>query len=84
MNSQGHDVDKDSIKKYPNCFSPAGMDFFALPNEEAEKGVFYSLIGVGVDNMEAIRSVANTWLKKGEEVITSFNMNSGADLPPLR
>ena len=60
------------------------MDFFALPNEEAEKGVFYSLMGVGGNNMEEIRSLANIWLTKGENAITSFNMNSGADLPTLR
>ena len=83
LNSQGHSIDKDSLSKYPNHFSPAGMDFFALPNEEAEKGVFYSLIGVGGDNMEAIRSVANSWLKKGEDVILSLDRNSGADLPSL-
>jgi hypothetical protein len=83
LNSQGHEVDKDSLKKYPNHFSPAGMDFFALPDEEAEKGVYYSLIGVGGDNMEAIRSTANSWLKKGDSIL-SVNMNSGADLSPLQ
>ena len=83
LNSQTHEVDKDSIKKYPNTFSPAGMDFFALPNEEAEKGIYYSLIGVGNNNIEAIRSVAKTWLQKGEDIITAFNMDSGADLPAL-
>jgi len=84
LNSQDHPVDKDSFGKYPNYVAPAGMDFFALPNEEAEKGVYYSLIGVGGDNMEEIRSLANTWLTKGEDAITSSNMNSGADLPTLR
>jgi len=83
LNSQGHEVDNDSLKQYPNHFSPAGMDFFALPNEEAEKGVFYSLIGVGGDNIEAIRSVARSWLGKGEDAILSPDMNSGADLSPL-
>ena len=83
LNSQAHDVDNESLKKYPNHFSPAGMDFFALPDEEAEKGVYYSLIGVGGDNMEAIRLIANTWLKKGEDAILSSKMNSGADLPPF-
>jgi hypothetical protein len=34
LNSQGHEVDAASLKKYPNHFSPAGMDFFAMPNEE--------------------------------------------------
>jgi hypothetical protein len=29
LNSQGHVVDGESIKKYPNHFAPAGMDFFA-------------------------------------------------------
>jgi hypothetical protein len=80
LNSQLHEVDKDSIKKYPNTFSPAGMDFFALPNEEAEKGIYFSLIGVG-NNIEAIRNVARTWLQQGDEIMTGYD--SGAGLPAL-
>lgn len=84
LNSQGHEVDAESLKKYPNHFSPGGMDFFALPNEEAEKGVFYSLMGVGTNNMEDIRSLASKWLKGNKDVITSLNIDSVADLPPLK
>lgn len=80
LNSQGHEVDADSLQQYPNHFSPAGMDFFALPNEEAERGVFYSLIGVGGHDLEAIRKIANKWLSKGHSEITSIKMNSAADL----
>ena len=79
LNSQGHEVDEISLKKYPNHFSPAGMDFFALENEEAEKGIYYSLMGVGGEDLERIRKVANAWLKKGETIIAA-DMNSGADL----
>jgi len=84
LNSQAHEVDKVSLETYPNHFSPAGMDFFALPNEEAEKGVYYSLIGVGGDNMEDIRSVAKNWLEKGEDKIISAKLNSGSDLEALK
>ena len=50
---------------YPNHFSPMGMDFFALPNEVEEQGIYYSLCGVGGSDMEAIRTVARRWLEKG-------------------
>jgi hypothetical protein len=80
LNSQGHEVDEESLKKYPNHFSPGGMDFFALPNEEAEKGVYYSLLGVGGSDMEAIRKVAKQWLNKGAAAITSLNQSSAADI----
>ncbi len=83
LNSQLHEVNKDSLQLYPNHFSPAGMDFYALPNEEAESGVYYSLIGVGGNDMEAIRKVANDWLTHGNIVIRNPNMNSGAGLPKL-
>lgn len=79
LNSQAHPVDEDSLKLYPNHFSPAGMDFFALPNEESARGVYYSLIGVGGDDFEAIRRVARQWLEKGAQAITQ--PESGADLP---
>ncbi len=79
LNSQGHVVDESSLKHYPNHFSPMGMDFFALPNVEVEQGVFYSLIGVGGDNLEQARRVAHQWLGKGEAEIV--NPNSIADLP---
>jgi hypothetical protein len=79
LNSQGHVVDENSLKHYPNHFSPAGMDFFALPNEESERGVYYSLEGVGDGNIEAIRKMARKWLEKGEAAIA--NPDSGADLP---
>jgi hypothetical protein len=55
-------VSQETLGRYPNHFSPAGMDFFALPNEECERGVYYSLIGVGGVNLESIRKVAKQWL----------------------
>lgn len=84
LNSQGHEVDAESVKKYPNHFSPAGMDFFALPNEEAEKGIFYSLMGVGANNMEDIRSLASRWLRNNNDIIAALNINSVADLPSIK
>ena len=65
LNSQDHPVDRESLQRYPNCFSPMGMDFFALPNEEAERGNFYSLMGVGGQNLEKIRALARQWLDLG-------------------
>lgn len=79
LNSQAHAVDENSLKLYPNHFSPAGMDFFALPNEESARGVYYSLIGVGGDNFEAIRLIGRQWLGQGERAIA--HTQSGADLP---
>jgi hypothetical protein len=62
LNSQGHNVDATTLPKYPNHFSPAGMDLFAMKNEDVERGEYWSLIGVGGDDMEAIRSLAKRWL----------------------
>lgn len=66
LNSQAHNVDADSLKIYPNHFSPAGMDFFAVPNEAVERSVYYSLYGVGpAGDVETIRRVARAWLENG-------------------
>ena len=59
-------MNADSLKKYPNHFSPVGMDMFALPNEQVERRDFYSLIGVGGKDLEAVRKVAGRWLSSGE------------------
>ena len=37
-NSQGHEVNENSLKLYPNAFSTLGMDFFALPDTDEERG----------------------------------------------
>ena len=50
----------------PNHFSPAGMDMFALPNEQVERRAFYSLIGVGGEEVELLRKIARQWLDSGE------------------
>ncbi len=81
LNSQGHVVDEKSLKLYPNHFSPAGMDFFALPNEIEEQGIYYNIHGVGGDDMEAIRRVARLWLQKGPAAVA--DPNSAADLPAV-
>jgi len=81
LNSQAHIVDAGSLQTYPNHFSPAGMDFFELQNEVEEQGIYYSLCGVGGDDMEAIRSLARRWLAKGPAAI--IKPSSIADLPAL-
>ena len=53
LNSQGSNVTATSLPLYPNHFSPMGMDFYALPNEVEEQGIYYSLYGVGGNDMEA-------------------------------
>jgi hypothetical protein len=66
LNSQANDVNAESLKIYPNHFSPAGMDFFALPNEQVEGRSFYSLIGVGGKDLEQVRKAARQWLDLGD------------------
>ncbi len=80
VNSQGHEVNENSLKLYPNAFSTLGMDFFALPDKDEERGVFYSLIGVAGDDLDQARAVARQWLERGEDGIDN-NPDSGADLP---
>jgi hypothetical protein len=67
LNSQANDVNADSNKKYPNHFSPAGMDTWGLTDEQTEGRAFYSLIGVGGKDLEAIRKVARKWLDAGDD-----------------
>jgi hypothetical protein len=66
LNSQGHVVDAESLKKYPNHFSPAGMDLFAMKNEDVEKGSYWSIVGVAGDDLEPVRHVARSWLELGK------------------
>ena len=75
LNSQAHAVDAESLKKYPNHFSPAGMDFWDLPNKESERGVFYSLIGIVGDDLEEVRTIARKWLNKGEKGIAAAQVS---------
>ncbi len=79
LNSQANDVNERTLQTYPNHFSPAGMDFWALPNEQVERRVFYSLIGVGGKDLEKVRRVARQWLKQGAAGIAM--RDSGAGLP---
>ncbi|MEO5802014.1 MAG: hypothetical protein ABIR24_00670 [Verrucomicrobiota bacterium] len=72
-------VNAESFKKYPNHFSPMGMDLFALRNEDTEKRVFYSLIGVCEENLEPLQRVARTWLESGKNNVT--NLEQVARLP---
>lgn len=80
-NSQGHEVNAESLKKYPNTFSPVGMDFFALPNEETERGVYFSMIGLGGNDLEEIRSAGGKWLALGPQGVS--NPDNAAELAPL-
>jgi hypothetical protein len=65
LNSQAHDADAETFKRYPSHFAPFGLDLWSIPNEATEGRDFYSLIGVGGQNVEAIRELANSWLKSG-------------------
>ncbi|MFB3904277.1 MAG: hypothetical protein ACE15E_12575 [Acidobacteriota bacterium] len=67
LNSQSHEVDEGSFQIYPNHFAPSGMDLWQMPNEQVEGREFYSLIGVGGDDMEAIRALVRQWLGEGPE-----------------
>ncbi len=78
INSQGHQVDEKTLPIYPSHFSPAGMDFFALPDAESERGIYFSLIGVGGKNLERVRQTANKWLSLGLDAVTK--PDSGARL----
>jgi len=78
VNSQGHPVDEKTLRLYPSHFSPAGMDFFALADAESERGVYFSLIGVGGKNVESIRQTARQWLSLGANAIQ--HPDSGAHL----
>lgn len=81
LNSQGHVVDENSLKIYPNHFAPDGMDFYGLNYEDSERGIYYSLIGVGGDDLERVRQAARQWLERGESGIP--NPASAADLPAV-
>ena len=65
LNSQAHDVDDESYKKYPSHFAPFGLDLWSMKNEETERRDFYSLMGVGGRDVEAVRRLAREWLTKG-------------------
>ena len=67
LNSQAHEVDANSLAKYPNHFSPAGMDFFAVPNGEVARGEYWSLIGVGGADLEKVRQTVHEWLEMGKQ-----------------
>lgn len=78
VNSQGHLVDEDSLRLYPNSFSAANLNILDLPNDVRQRGSYYSVVGIG-GNMEAIRTVARRWLEKGTGAISQ--PDSVADLP---
>jgi len=55
-------IDATSLTKYPNHFSPAGMDLFALRDDQVEQHDYWSLIGVAGADLEPIRALAKRWL----------------------
>ncbi|HEV7892911.1 MAG TPA: hypothetical protein VGP08_20015 [Pyrinomonadaceae bacterium] len=65
LNSQAHDTDNESYKKYPSHFAPFGLDLWSMKNEETERRDFYSLMGVGGSDVEAVRTLAREWLTRG-------------------
>lgn len=62
LNSQAHDLDAETFKRYPSHFAPFGLDLWSIPNEATEGRDFYSLLGVGGQDVEAIRELAKRWL----------------------
>lgn len=84
-------MDAQSLQKYPNVFSPFGVDFYAssektisdvslsLSDQELAHGTYYSLIGVGGDNLEVVRKVARQW--SGKRAAGIADPDSRADLP---
>jgi hypothetical protein len=82
LNSQGHEVDTASLTKYPNHFSPAGMDFFAMANEDVARGEYWSLIGVGGHDLERVRQTAREWLELGQKGCRA--QAQVGRLPPIR
>jgi hypothetical protein len=45
------------------------MDFFALPDEQVQGKIVYSLVGVAGDNLEEACATARRWPEKGEAAI---------------
>jgi len=82
LNSQAHDVDDESYKKFPSHFAPFGLDLWSMRNEDTEGRAFYSLMGVGNTDVEAIRRMARNWLENGPE--RAIDLDRVAALPALR
>ncbi|HEX8141148.1 MAG TPA: hypothetical protein VF553_01030 [Pyrinomonadaceae bacterium] len=82
LNSQAHDVDDESYKRYPSHFAPFGLDLWSLPDEATERRAFFSLLGVGGSDVEAIRSLARNWLERG--AVRATDPAHAARLRPLR
>jgi hypothetical protein len=82
LNSQAHDVDDESYKRYPSHFAPFGLDLWSLPNEATERRVYFSLLGVGGQDIEAIRKLSRNWLEKGAASAT--DPAHAASLRPLK
>ena len=70
LNSQAHDVDDESYKRYPSHFAPFGLDLWSMQDEETERRDFYSLMGVAGKDVESVRHLARDWLAKGERGAT--------------
>jgi hypothetical protein len=80
LNSQAHIIDAKSVSRYPNHFSPLGMDLFALTDKQVESREYYSLLGVSGGDWEATRQCVRSWLENGPVHATS---PGGADLPVI-
>ena len=80
LNSQAHIIDTESLHRYPNHFSPLGMDLFALTDKQVEGREYYSLLGVSGGDWEATRRCVRNWLENDPAgAITA----DAADLPAI-
>jgi hypothetical protein len=82
LNSQAHDPDDESYKRYPSHFAPFGLDLWSLPNEATEQRDFFSLLGVGGNDIEAVRRLGRNWLGRGAGRAT--DPAHAASLRPLK
>ena len=82
LNSQAHDADDESYKRYPSHFAPFGLDLWSMPDKDTERREFFSLLGVGGEDAEAVRTLVKSWLERGAGRAT--DPSHAAALRPLK
>jgi hypothetical protein len=60
------------------------MDFFAMKNQDVEKGEYWSLMGVSSgDDLEPVRRLARRWLQSGADALRDGRQVAELRLSPL-